>query len=66
MIFQNMSAILLMTPASPSFNKMDFIYFWNLYYYYKNEVDEDSDAFNNDNFEIIFEYIKNLLEYIKY
>jgi hypothetical protein len=66
MIFQNISAILLTIPASISFSKINFIYFWNLYYHYKNSVDEDFNALDNNNFEIIFEYVKNLLKYIKY
>jgi hypothetical protein len=37
-----------------------------LYYYYKNDIDEDSNTFDDNNFGIIFKYIKNLLKYIKY
>jgi hypothetical protein len=61
-----MSAILLTILISFSFNRIDFIYFWDLYYYYKNDVDEDSSVFDNSDFGIILEYVKNLLRYVKY
>jgi hypothetical protein len=45
---------------------MDFIHFWDVYYYYKNEVEENSNAFDSSDFGIIFKHVKNLLKHIKY
>jgi len=55
-----------MTLAPPFLSRIDFIHFWDLYYYYKNEFDEDSNAFDDNNFGIIFKHVKNLLKYVKY